>query len=272
MSLDFPLDIYSEISQHLPPSDQPAFRKINTLARKSYFDTDWCFRDITPIEVARWILKQREIVIKDAKLYQSKLWKYANKSIPIEISPGWDIYVNIVTGNLDGGSRGDEYGMYKKQLKTEQELLDYIAEKSRKDDGKHKFDNYQLIFDILGERLSCYSYGLTHQELFNTYLAEHIKYAKVLNPQYTIYSLLKFQYNPGYLLSETGYNRLLADLRKALNLPPDADLPFLQDILEDFYGPVDFTNEMKMSYLDIFNNWLHSWLLTLTPKDLNLST
>ena len=265
-----PQDIYSEISKHVPVGDQSSFRRVNRLASRSQVDRNWCLRDITPQEIARWLLQQQAIVKEDIRHHKSSLWgSFDARTLKIRLVNVGESYklidINMINGNLENNG----------SIIEPDQLINYLTiNKLRYLDPL----NFKLIFNILKERISCHAVGLTSQQIFNELLAEHMEYVKDDRIS-TFFRIVT--YNVESLLSNIGINRFRNDLIKMLDVPDELGKLFfkygfgyyaqINNMMEKIYAHQQFTTTLNIFNIDLnhFNSWLRSWILSLTPEDLN---
>ena len=71
--LELPRDVYSTIGTHVLPKYQPDFRRLNQTARSSDISVT-CYKDISPNEIANWLLEQQKLIRDDIQKRKSKFW------------------------------------------------------------------------------------------------------------------------------------------------------------------------------------------------------
>lgn len=123
-------DIYFEISKYLSRSDQPAFRRINKTSSQSDFNLSNCFREISPHEIARWLIKQQKILREDITKRKSILWNIGNpQKLTISLNycnrATMGIYANFYY-DLNTGDITDDRYQNKTVFNTEQDIVNYL--------------------------------------------------------------------------------------------------------------------------------------------------
>lgn len=269
--LNLPRDVYTTISKHILPQGQPAFRRLNTTARSSGFDLSMCFRDITPNEIAIWLLEQQRLIREDIKHRKSKLWNLDRNKYPIVLQlntrPQTPIFsIDTNTGNItaDGVQLDDERQIVSSLTKKSNLLLNTKPIMDFSDSE----NNWQLVIDILKNRKSCYLQGLTPHKVFIQMVADHTDFHYFLYSKLApaVHSILYLK----RLLTPLGQRKFVDVILQKFGIE------FLSEYFNDNrdrYGSEDKYDKYNKDDAFVFDHVQYitsvkDFILSLSPEDL----
>ena len=281
-----PLDMYSQISKKLGSSDQPAFRRLTTQTYKSNYATKHCFQDISPWEIARFILKQQQLLKQDIANRKSKLLNYAG-SWPNTRST---VSLHIVSFGFNFNT-GEYWESCKAHNLTEEYIVDKINEAQEKrytyfknDEHKSQFNagidfrnpenNWNFTMDIIKERISCLNppYNLTAHQIFIRMFADRYPYKL---PSHKLDSFVKSILLLKSILSDIGKTSFITHILQKFGLEDFSKVftaHYESDIYYDLRKKFGKFIDMKIIPVDInienYNTAVRHWLLSLQPADL----
>ena len=272
-----PPEIYDYISEHLPPSAQPAFRRANKATSAARFDwTKHFCKEPTIPEIADWLWDQHLRLIDPATGYQTQCMFYIDGLTSFYFTNEKDsqLYSDIVSFDLNTRNISDlKYvpGFFYNYSKT-------LVIKSKDDlkqtlSGKHLTNDPNSILclrmwhGILLKRTSCINHGMIPDQCYLTYLAKHLSqldWTKSLRDLH-------------FLIKEPAMQRLFDDLTRDFDILFDFDFSELgasdwyHDDPEDGGGvyAIDMIRtEMSTIPPDVYQSWIKQWILNLSSEDL----
>ena len=272
---ELPLNVYTEISSHLPLSDQPAFRRANKLTNRApllYLHD--CTRNPTNSEIATWLLEQQSLIREDIKGWKSQLWDALGESSSINLKLTQSAYDKISfdmnTGNMFLNRRGDF-----DPLSSFSDIMDVLSKYPLDYWFYNGENNWYIIRGVLKNRLSCFNFEITLFQMLLHVLANNIEYKKEVYPQALAYQLFDFK----EFLTADAHNKLKYEFANRFGVPltlfqsehPDSweINKVLKPILGRALGSLDKVtdNIFKLNPEEV-NDWLHVWILKLTPDEM----
>lgn len=164
-----PPDMLNEIGKYLERRDQPAIRRVNRDFSQIPFDWDQCCSLPTNIEIARYLYNHRTEPIDISALFAKQ--KY---TLSIDKSR----YMTTGEFTVDKSKNG-QYNPENVYWYDVDDILDAIAGYHLELKGYLSETNWNLIRNILADRISCIKHGYNSDACYIKLLSEYLTTNKI---------------------------------------------------------------------------------------------
>lgn len=277
--MQLPRDIFTEVSKHIPIRNQAQFRRVNrTLSNLPRYWDDCC-QEPTNLEITNWLLAQSKLLSNPNTAPRSLLNKGRIKHghappnnefvFGLRTDPNnYENYIELLMDDTDGSMliKRFTYHTYAGDtLENREDLVNFL-------------NNYQVVYDslrighlimvqdIFSSRSSCTYPKNLNDECFIMFLAKHIYIPTGPENRMEWEHLKAFLQ---YFINDTKVSQLTSKFMQEFvtnGVPYDSSSPGYK------YGVWNNrTYQMKDYHIDTtkLKNFVGSWILTLTPRDLN---
>lgn len=255
-----PAELYPQITNYLSLPTKAKTRMTNRLiSQQIELKLDDCTKDLSPPEIARWLLEHQSLIKQDISLRRSQFWKM-NYSGSVAFKIGSfgkrrHISIDTSTGEMHVLKNfGEKTGI---SLESLDDILNVLNTYPFSYDTYDGISNWTVVKLILGNRLSCFQSFQLHTMIIHV-IIRHMKDSSSSHKEVLSYYIRT-------LLTNLAYDRLITDLGKHFDIDVIVNRKWSQASIE--------TKGTKSIDKDINSNdfyfWLTSWLLNSSPEDMS---
>lgn len=158
-----PRDLYTHISENLPPEGKSAFRQASKFMSNLPFNWDECCREPTSYEIATWLYHQSDLIRSG---HHAPIFNYREIVPKFLFEDKKEIIMSMMNGDMFGGDT---------HLGSRDDILKFLGNsRLRLNVAAHDYMNWPMVRDILSRRVSCQQHNISSDTCYIKLLAKHL--------------------------------------------------------------------------------------------------